>query len=553
MSAKDILYSTEAREKVMIGVDKLANIVKVTLGPKGRNVIIDKLYSGPRSTKDGVTVAKEVTLKDRYENVGAQLVKQVAIKSGELAGDGTTTSTVLAQAIMREGQKAIASGVNPMDLKRGIEMAAAGVVAHLKLNSKPVESSEQIRQIATISANGDTDIGDMITNAFDQVGRNGQVNIMEGRKLVTELEVMTGLNVNAGYALNYFINNPDKSTCELNDCFVLFSEAKFLKEDQIRPLIEYGFTVGHPLLIVANDVDGAAVSLMVHNKNKGVYQSCAIRIPYHQKYTPILLEDMSIICGGKYMSKADGDILAKHIPTPKEIASGARTPVFGKAMKVIVGHDKATIINGGGDPELVALHKESIKQVLKDLDDSHTVDEEYRKHLVERLSLFDGIAVIRIGGTTELEMKERYDRYDDSLCATRAAIQEGVLPGGGVALVRATSILDTMHSSNEDIQTGIKIMRKALLAPFIQIAANAGVSLTEKDIESGNYNHGYNAQNDSYGDMIKLGIIDPTKVVRIAIENAASVAGMILTTEGLITFAEDVNLPNGPQQFVMTA
>jgi len=538
MSAKDIFYSTEARDKMMIGVDKLANAVKVTLGPKGRNVVLDKLYSGPRSTKDGVSVAREIFLSDRFENVGAQLLKQVALKSMDLAGDGTTTSTVLAQAIMKAGLKAVTEGANPMDLKRGIDLAVAAVVEDLKKHSKPLETSEEIMQIATISANSDSEIGKFITDAYEAMGREGQVSIVEGRKLTTDLEIVTGITFDSGYVEPYFINNFQKNTCEFNDALIFFYEKDLTQAAQIDEVLKLAFSMGKPMLVIANDVKGSAVSLLVANTRNKVYASCAVKAPAYDKYRTELMSDMALLTGANFLPSAAGTRLDKHI----------NPQLFGTADKVIVSNDKTIIIGGHGNEYKIAEKKQSLLKILKELDNSHDIDPNYRSHIVQRLRNFNGTAVIRVGGNTDVEMKERYDRFDDALHATKAALSEGILPGGGTALVKGMTILNNLNSVNLDVKKGITIVLNALSSPFLQIASNAGITFIDEDIKDIkiNYNFGYDAQNGVYGDMLEMGIVDPTKVVRVALEGAASVAGIMLTTEAIVTYAEQ---PQAAQSF----
>jgi chaperonin GroEL len=538
MNAKDIYYASEARDKMMAGVDKLANAVKVTLGPKGRNVVIDKIYSGPRSTKDGVSVAREVFLSDRFENMGAQLLKQVALKAMDVAGDGTTTSTVLAQAMMHEGIKAVSSGINPMDLKRGIDLAVSAVVDDLKKNSKPIQSSDEILQIATVSANGDADIGNFINDAYKEMGREGQVSIVEGSKLITSLDITNGIILNNGYIEPQFINNFQKNTCEFTNALVYFYEKDFYKAEEFYVFLKTASETGKNLLLVANDVKGSAVSFMVENVRQKRYACCAVRAPSFDKYRTELMEDMALLTGATFIPNSAGGRIDTQISAD----------MFGEADRVIVSHDKTVIVGGKGNPVLIAQKKEYLLKILKDLDNSHDVDPTYRAHIVQRLQNFNGMAVIRVGGSTEVEMKERYDRYDDALHATKAALAEGILPGGGTALVRALAVVDALSPTNPDVAAGVSIVRKSLAAPFIQIAANAGVTVSEKDLDGGEYVHGYNAQEDVYGNMLEFGIIDPTKVVRVALEGAASVAGIMLTTEAMITYAE---IPTAPQTLTM--
>lgn len=536
MSAKDIHFGSEARNEMMAGVDMLANTVKVTLGPKGRTVVLDKLYSGPRSTKDGVSVAREIYLPDRFKNIGAQLLKQVAMKSMDLAGDGTTTSTVLAQAMMHEGMKAVVSGANPMDLKRGMDLAVEAVVEDLKAHSKPIETSAEIMQIATISANGDKDIGKFITESFDKMGRDGAVSIVEGRKLTTDLDLVTGITIDNGYVDSHFINNYQKNTCELNDVHVFIYEKDLTQAAMIDKLYTLAYNLGKPLLVIANVIKGSALTLLVANQK--TYASCAVNAPAYDKYRTELMEDMALLTGANFLPSAGGTRLDDHI----------NPELFGTATRVIVSNDRTIIIGGGGNEKLIEDKKVSLIKILKDLDDSHDIDPDYRAHIVRRLQNFKGTAIIRVGGSTPVEMKERYDRYDDALHATKAALAEGILPGGGTALVRAISVVDALSPTNQDVATGVSIIRKALAAPFIQIAANGGVTVSEKDLDGEEYAYGYNAQENTYGNMLDLGIVDPTKVVRVALEGASSVASIMLTTEAIVTYFET---PVGPQTFAV--
>lgn len=541
MSAKDIQYSDDARNKMMEGVNKLANAVKVTLGPKGRNVIIDRPYSGPRSTKDGVTVAREIFLQDRCENVGAQFMKQVAMKTFDLAGDGTTTSTVLAQAIMKEGNKAIGRGINPMDLKRGIDLAVTAVVSDLKQHSRPINGSEDIMRVALISANGDKEIAKNITEAFEKQGVDGFVNIIEGRKLTTELDFVTGIKFDGGYVSPYFVNK-DNNTWEYEDCHIFYYEKKFQKAEGLEPLLAEAFKLGRPLLVIADDVVGGAVALQIANHQQKRFSSCSVKAPSFHEHRTLLLKDMITITGGELIGIAEGKALPNHI----------KPSIFGRAKKVIVSKDHTLIIDGDGDKNKIEARKIMLENLLKEANNSQDDQKEHIAQLKERLTYFKGMAVIRVGGTTELEMKERYDFYDDALCATKAAIAEGILPGGGIALLKSISVLDDLRGENEDVNAGIRIIRDSLSAPCAQIAANAGIVGVSEAIRANttsDYNYGYDAQKDVYGDMMEMGIIDPTKVIRSALEDAASVAGIMITTEAMITDMMDNDAPKIPSGF----
>lgn len=545
MNAKDIQYSDDARNKMMEGVNKLANAVKVTLGPKGRNVIIDKPYSGPRSTKDGVTVAREVFLQDRCENVGAQFMKQVAMKTFDMAGDGTTTSTVLAQAIMKEGNKAIGRGINPMDLKRGIDIAVAAVVDDIKQHSRPIEGPEDIMHVALISANGDEEVAKNITEAFKRQGTDGFVNIVESKKVKTELDFVTGIKFEGGYVSPYFVNN-NNNTWEYEDCHIFYYEKKFIKADGLEPLLAEAFKLGRPLLVIADDVIGGAVALQIANHQQKRFSSCSVKAPSFHEHRTLLLKDMITITGGDLVGAAEGKALLNHI----------KPAIFGKAKKVIVSKDHTIIIEGSGDQDKIDARKLMLENLLKEAYDSHDDQREYIAQLKERLTYFKGMAVIRVGGTTELEMKERYDFYDDALCATKAAIAEGILPGGGIALLRSRAVLKEIKHENPDVMAGINIIQDALLAPCMQIADNAGVDA--KDIvrlllDKPDYNYGYDALNGVYKEMMEAGIIDPTKVVRCALEDAASIAGIMITTEAMITDMVQDNAPQLPSGFTTLA
>ena len=522
MAAKDVKFSTEARDRMLRGVEVLANAVKVTLGPKGRNVVIEKSFGAPRITKDGVTVAKEIELADKFENMGAQMVREVASKQNDAAGDGTTTATVLAAAIVREGAKAVAAGMNPMDLKRGIDTAVEAVVADLKKNSKKVTSNEEIAQVGTISANGDSSIGKMIAEAMQKVGNEGVITVEEAKSLDTELDVVEGMQFDRGYLSPYFITNAEKMVAELEDPYILIFEKKLSSLQPMLPILEAVVQTGKPLLIVAEDVEGEALATLVVNKLRGGLKIAAVKAPGFGDRRKAMLEDIAILTGGEMIAEDLGIKL-----------ENVTLPMLGRAKRVRIEKENTTIIDGAGskgDIEgRVAQIKAQIEETTSDYD---------REKLQERLAkLAGGVAVIRVGGASEIEVKEKKDRVDDSLNATRAAVEEGILPGGGVALLRAVKALEGVGGSNPDQKTGVDIVRRALTAPARQIVDNAGgdgAVVVGKLVEAKDYAHGFDAQNAEYADMVKKGIIDPTKVVRTALQDAASVAGLLITTEAMI-------------------
>jgi len=521
MSAKEVRFGGEARERMLRGVDILANAVKVTLGPKGRNVVIDKSYGAPRTTKDGVTVAKEIELEDKFENMGAQMVREVASKTSDAAGDGTTTATVLAQAIVREGAKNVAAGMNPMDLRRGIDMAVTAVVEDLKKRSKKIKSSEEVGQVGTISANGEKAIGDMIAKAMQKVGNEGVITVEEAKTAETELEVVEGMQFDRGYLSPYFITNADKMLCELEDVYILLHEKKLSSLQAMLPILEAVVQSGKPLLIVAEDIEGEALATLVVNKLRGGLKVAAVKAPGFGDRRKAMLEDIATLSGGQVISEDLGIKL-----------ENVGLDMLGRAKRVRIDKENTTIIDGAGKKADIAGRIAQIKAQIED-----TTSDYDKEKLQERLAkLAGGVAVIKVGGSTEIEVKERKDRVDDALNATRAAVEEGIVPGGGVALLRAKKALDAVTSKNPDVQAGINIVKKALEAPMRQIVENAGVEgsivvgkLLEK---SGNY--GFNAQTEQYVDMVEAGIIDPTKVVRIALQDAASVASILITTEAMI-------------------
>jgi chaperonin GroEL len=516
------LFDQSAREKMLRGVDILADAVKVTLGPKGRNVVIEKSFGAPRITKDGVTVAKEIELSDRFENMGAQMLREVASKTNDLAGDGTTTATVLAQGIVREGAKAVAAGVNPMDLKRGIDTAVEAVVAELKKNARKVTKSDEIAQVGTISANGDVEIGRMLAEAMQKVGNEGVITVEEAKSLETELEVVEGMQFDRGYVSPYFVTNPDKMRVELEDPYILIHEKKLSGLQQLLPLLEAVVQSGRPLLIVAEDVEGEALATLVVNKLRGGLKVAAVKAPGFGDRRKAMLEDIAILTGGQTISE-DLGIKLENVTVSQ----------LGKAKKVVIDKDNTTIVDGAGNRKDIDARVAQIKAQIEE-----TTSDYDREKLQERLAkLAGGVAVIRVGGATEVEVKERKDRVDDAMHATRAAVEEGILPGGGVALLRALKALDSLTPANDDQKTGIQIVRRAIQAPARQIATNAGEDgsvIVGKILENADFAHGWNAQTGQYGDMYGYGVIDPAKVVRCALQDAASVAGLLITTGAMI-------------------
>ncbi|SFD42574.1 chaperonin GroEL [Roseivivax sediminis] len=522
MSAKDVRFSTDARDRMLKGIDTLANAVKITLGPKGRNVILDKSWGAPRITKDGVTVAKEIELSDHFENMGAQMVKEVAQRTNDEAGDGTTTATVLAHAIVREGMKSVAAGMNPMDLKRGIDKAVASVVAEIKTMSRPVGDSDEIAKVGAISANGEVTIGRQIADAMAKVGNEGVITVEENKGLETETEVVEGMQFDRGYLSPYFITNAQKMVVELDDCVFLLHEKKLTSLASMVPLLEAVIDAGKQLLIVAEDIEGEALATLVVNKLRGGLKVAAVKAPGFGDRRKAMMEDIAVLTGGQVISVEMGTKL-----------ENITMDMLGTAKKVAITKDDTTIIEGAGDKGAIAARVTQIRAQIED-----TTSDYDKEKLQERLAkLAGGIAVIRVGGATEIEVKERKDRVDDALNATRAAVQEGVVPGGGVALVHAGKVLATLKGENGDQDAGIKIVRRAIQAPLRQIADNAGVDgsvVVGKVIENDSPSFGFDAQAEEYGDMLKAGVIDPTKVVRIALENAASIAGLLITTEAMV-------------------
>ena len=522
MAAKDVRFSQDARDRLLRGVDILAEAVKVTLGPKGRNVVLDKSYGAPRITKDGVTVAKEIELEDKFENMGAQMLREVASKTSDVAGDGTTTATVLAQAIVKEGAKSVAAGANPMDLKRGIDLAVQTVVDQLKSKSKKVTNNDEIAQVGTVSANGDTEIGKMIAAAMEKVGKEGVITVEEAKSLATELDVVEGMQFDRGYISPYFITNADKMVAELEDAYILISEKKLSSLQPVLPLLEAIVQAGKPLLIIAEDIEGEALATLVVNKLRGGLKVAAVKAPGFGDRRKAMLEDIATVTSGSLISEDLGIKL-----------ENVTLNMLGRAKRVLIDKDNTTIIDGAGKKKDIEARINQIKAQIED-----TTSDYDKEKLQERLAkLAGGVAIIKVGGSTEVEVKERKDRVDDALHATRAAVEEGIVPGGGVALLRAAKRLDKIETENEDQKTGINIVRKALSWPARLIAINAGADgsiVVGKILENSEYSFGYNAQSGEYGDLISQGVIDPTKVVRSALQGAASIAGLLITTEAMV-------------------
>jgi chaperonin GroEL len=522
MAAKDVKFSQDARERMLRGVDILANAVKVTLGPKGRNVVIEKSFGAPRITKDGVTVAKEIELEDKFENMGAQMLREVASKTADLAGDGTTTATVLAQAIVKEGAKSVAAGANPMDLKRGIDLAVAAVVEELKTKSKKVTSNDEIAQVGTISANGDVEIGAKIAEAMKKVGNEGVITVEESKSLETELDVVEGMQFDRGYLSPYFITNADKMIAELDSPYILIHEKKLSGLQAMLPVLEAVVQTGKPLLIIAEDVEGEALATLVVNKLRGGLKVAAVKAPGFGDRRKAMLEDIAVLTGGTVISEDVGIKLET-----------VTLDMLGRAKRVSIDKENTTIVDGSGKKGDIEARVKQIKAQIEETSSDYD-----REKLQERLAkLAGGVAVIKVGGATEVEVKERKDRVDDALHATRAAVEEGVVPGGGVALLRSIKALENLKSENEDQKVGITIVRKALQSPARQIFQNAGEDgsvVAGKILENNKYAYGFNAQTGVYGDLIADGVIDPTKVVRCALQDAASVAGLLITTEAMI-------------------
>ena len=525
MAAKDIEFGTDARAKMLKGVETLAKTVKVNLGPKGRNVILDKSYGAPKITKDGVSVAKEVELSDKFENMGAQLVKEVAQKTADKAGDGTTTATVLAEAIIKEGCKAVAAGMNPMDLKRGIDMAVEAVVADIKSRSVAIKTSEEIAQVGTISANGDRSIGEYLARAMEKVGNEGVITVEDAKGLETELDVVEGMQFDRGYLSPYFITNAEKMVCEYENPFVLLYDQKVSNLQPLIPVLESIVQSGRALVIIAEDIEGEALATLVVNRIRGGLKVCAVKAPGFGDRRKAMLEDIAILTGGQVISEELGMKL-----------ENVTLDMLGSAKRVEITKDETTIIDGDGEKDLIEARAAQIRKQIEETSSDYD-----REKLQERLAkLSGGVAVLRVGGASEVEVKEKKDRIDDALNATRAAVKEGVVAGGGVALLYSAKVLDSLKPENQDQKVGIDIIRKATQAPIRQIAENAGVDgavVAGKLLESTDTNFGYNAQSGEYTDMVKAGIIDPTKVVRTALQDAASVGGLLITTEAMVTEA----------------
>ncbi len=525
MAAKDVKFSSEARDRMLRGVEILANAVRVTLGPKGRNVVLDKSFGAPRITKDGVTVAKEIELEDKFENMGAQMVREVAQKTNDLAGDGTTTATVLAQAIVKEGAKSVAAGMNPMDLKRGIDIAVSAVVKDIEKRAKKVGSSAEVAQVGTLAANGDTKVGKMIAEAMQKVGNEGVITVEEAKALDTEVEIVEGMQFDRGYLSPYFITNAEKMVAELEDAFVLLHEKKLSGLQAMLPVLEAIVQAGKPLLIVAEDVEGEALATLVVNKLRGGLKVAAVKAPGFGDRRKAMLEDIAILTGGQLISEDLGIKL-----------ENVTTAMLGRAKKVIIEKEKTTIVDGAGKKKDIEARVGQIKAQIEE-----TTSDYDREKLQERLAkLAGGVAVIRVGGATEIEVKEKKDRVEDALNATRAAVEEGIVPGGGVALLRAKKAVGRITDGNPDVQAGINIVLKALESPTRQIAENAGVEgsiVVGKIMEHKSETYGFDAQSEDYVDLVDSGIVDPAKVVRAALQDAASVAGLLVTTEAMVAEA----------------
>ena len=531
MAAKEVKFGTDARSRMLTGVDILANAVKVTLGPKGRNVVLDKAFGAPRISKDGVTVAKEIELEDKFENMGAQMVREVASKTADLAGDGTTTATVLAQSIVREGAKAVAAGMNPMDLKRGVDIAVAAVIKEIGKRSKPIKTNAEIEQVGTISSNGEAEIGAMIARAMERVGNEGVITVEEAKGLETELTVVEGMQFDRGYLSPYFITNPDKMTCELENPYILLHEKKLSALQEMLPVLEAVVQSGRPLLIVAEDIEGEALATLVVNKLRGGLKVAAIKAPGFGDRRKAMLEDIAILTGGQLISEDLGIKL-----------EGVTLDMLGSVKKALITKDETTLVEGAGKKSDLTGRCGQIRTQIEE-----TTSEYDREKLQERLAkLAGGVAVISVGGATEIAVKERKDRVEDAMNATRAAVEEGVVPGGGVVLLYAAKVLAKLDLANDDQRVGVDIVRRALQAPARQIVENAGVEgsvVVGKLLESKNSNWGFDAQRNEYVDMVKKGIIDPAKVVRTALQDASSVAGLLITTEVMVADQPEPEAP----------
>ena len=540
MSAKEIIFSTEARDRLLRGVELLNNAVKVTLGPKGRNVVINKSFGAPRITKDGVSVAKEIELEDKFENMGAQMVREVASKTNDLAGDGTTTATVLAASILREGAKLVSAGMNPMDLKRGIDLAVSAVLAEIKARATKVKSSSEIAQVGTIAANGDAEVGEMIASAMDKVGNEGVITVEEARTAHTELDVVEGMQFDRGYLSPYFVTNTEKMRVELEDPYILVHEKKLDNLKAMLPILEAVVQSGKPLLIISEDVEGEALATLVVNKLRGGLKVAAVKAPGFGDRRRAMLEDIAILTSGEMISEDLGTKLGS-----------VTIDMLGRARRVLIEKDTTTIIDGSGDKAAIQARIQQIKAQIEE-----TTSDYDKEKLQERLAkLAGGVAVIRVGGATELEVKEKKDRIDDALNATRAAVEEGIVPGGGVALLRAKSVLASLTGDNADVTAGISIVRRALQAPIRQIADNAGVEgsiVIGKLADSKDHNEGFDAQTETYVDMIKAGIVDPAKVVRTALRDAGSIAALLVTCEAMIADIPAKDFASGAGNNAMT-
>jgi chaperonin GroEL len=525
MAAKEVKFSVDARDRMLRGIDILAHAVRVTLGPKGRNVVLDRSYGAPRITKDGVTVAKEIELEDKFENMGAQMVREVASRTSDLAGDGTTTATVLAHAIVKEGSKAVAAGMNPMDLKRGIDLAVEAIVKDLEANSKKVTSNDEIAQVGTISANGDAEIGRFLAEAMKKVGNEGVITVEEAKSLETELEVVEGMQFDRGYISPYFVTNADKMRVDMDDAYVLISEKRLSGLQELLPLLEAVVQTSKPLVIIAEDIEGEALATLVVNKLRGGLKVAAVKAPGFGDRRKAMLQDIAILTGGQVISEEVGLKL-----------ENVTLDMLGKAKKVMIEKENTTIVSGAGKKADIEARIAQIKAQIEE-----TTSDYDREKLQERLAkLAGGVAVLRVGGATEIEVKERKDRVDDAVHATRAAVEEGILPGGGVALLRSIKAIEKIRTANDDQKTGVDIVRKALSYPARQIAFNAGEDgsvVVGKILDNEKYNYGFDAQTGEYGNLMSKGIIDPTKVVRAALQGAASVAGLLITTEAMVAEA----------------
>jgi chaperonin GroEL len=534
MAAKEVRFGNDARERMLRGVDTLANAVKVTLGPKGRNVVLDKSFGAPRISKDGVTVAKEIELSDKFENMGAQMVREVASKTNDTAGDGTTTATVLAQAIVREGAKAVAAGMNPMDLKRGIDLGVKTAVEDVRSRSRKISTNDEIAQVGTISANGDQEIGRMLAEAMQKVGNEGVITVEEAKSLETELDIVEGMQFDRGYLSPYFITNPDKMIAELENPYILIYEKKLSTLQALLPVLEQVVQSGRPLLIIAEDVDGEALATLVVNKLRGGLKVAAVKAPGFGDRRKAMLEDIAIVTGGQVVSEDLGIQL-----------ENVTLAMLGTARRVRIERENTTIVDGAGTREAIQARIQQIRRQIED-----TTSDYDREKLQERLAkLAGGVAVIRVGGVTEVEVKERRDRVDDAMHATKAAVEEGIVPGGGIALLQAITALDKLNPENNDQRVGISIVRRALQAPARQIAENAGFDgsvVVGKLLEQDDPNIGFDAQSGKYCNLVKAGIIDPTKVVRTALQDAASVAGLLITTEAMVGEKPEPKAPAMP-------